>query len=288
MSEAIDLRKLAVNLSINNVDVTTYDERFNIKVRVQKNVLSIQNQCTIEITNINPDERAYLLGQMTSRSLRKNATPFVPVTIEIGRASDGETGNQPRTVFVGAVVQAATTMPPDIGITLSCATSQNDKTKLVAVNHPKGGSFKSLCAWAATQLGVELQYEADDVSASAINLNYTVEGLIGLLAQQYSDRIVAYLDDKTLFVRNINKALNGAVVDVNESTGLIGIPAFNEWGVEFTTLADTQIRLGGGVNLASKRNPNVSGEYVVTAVDYELESRGNSWYANWRASPPAA
>lgn len=152
-------RKMTVKLYMDGegdeATAITYDESFNIKVGCKKNALSIQNQCNIEITNMNEHDRNTLLGQMTAFRRRTNRLPFVPVVVRIGR--DGDSGDLPIIVFRGVVVMAEQTLPPDIGVTLTCTTSQISKAEL-AVRQFAASSLKDACEKIAAIMGLELNY----------------------------------------------------------------------------------------------------------------------------------
>lgn len=265
-----------------------YNQDFTLHVTVKKDMLAISNVATIEIMNMNDQDRAALVGEFTARRARKNLTPFIPVEIRIGRASD--TGSElPNRIFVGCICTTNMTNPPNINVQIQCATNQNDRAQLSAVNYPKTGTFENLVNWSAGQLGLTPIYDVDG-GPRTVRVQpkiYNVAALPVMLQAMYRKDIAVYIDDDKLIVKSIFKALNGPVIDVNVNTGLIGVPAMTEWGVRFMTLADVAVKIGGAVKLTSIMNPALNGTYVVTSVEYTLESRGNSWYANWHASPPA-
>ena len=292
-SAGLDNRRMDITFKFGEKDAegnevfTIFDESFTIKVNIKKDsLLKIGTSATVEIFNLLPDTRNWILGAFNAFRARKRATPFVPITIEIGRQSDTNL----RRVFIGAVITAEATMPPDIGIRFICAESQNDKTKLIGYNTedamPTFTEYRDFARWCAKQLQLTLVYEAQDRKIVDPPVPFTVEGLVGNLQLYYNTDISVYIDDIYLYVKDINKALNGPIVVLSAENGLIGIPSQGGWGVTFQCLADTPIKLGGGVRLTSVRNPNTSGDYTCGSITYDLETRGNNWSSSVFAFPP--
>ena len=122
----IDSRTMTVDFGLQDGSVRTYDESFDITVKVQKNVLTIQNSCTITIANMHPDDRAALLGGFNLWQGRKRIQPLIPVFVRIGRKSAKES---PRQIFMGSVMSVTVSQPPELVVTLHCMTSQKDKTE---------------------------------------------------------------------------------------------------------------------------------------------------------------
>jgi len=156
-------------------------------------------------------------------------------------------------------------------------------------------THKELCIWAANLVNMPLRYEVSialpamsaGVFAGVIQRAYSLTAVVGLLANFQKDKVAVFVDDGELVVTEWGKALQGTTVDVNATTGLIGIPAITQWGVQFTTMADAPIRLAGGVNLFSELNPSVNQPWVITGVEYTVTSRDTAFYATWMGSPSA-
>ncbi len=278
----INNRLLEVTFGSAGGKAHTYDQNFNIRIRISKDILGVNNKATIDIINASEADRNFFLSGFHMWRARKFATPFLPIEVRIGRSRK----NNMRRVFLGAVISASSTMPPDIISSLDCATSQNARVDLTAYGMPYKSPLKVLCQWCADQLQVKLVYAAtgNPTSISPQRL-MSIASLPAELNRMFSDKLAIHLDDGELIVRDINMAMEYPQIDVNRATGLVGMPTFYEFGVAFTTMADLPIRLGGSVKLESKMNPSVDGEYVVTSINYELETRSNNWYAYYKASP---
>ncbi|MNE01929.1 hypothetical protein D3C80_943840 [compost metagenome] len=220
----------------------------------------------------------------------------MPIDVRIGRASKPD---QWTTVFIGAILETGLGNPPDLDLQLKCTTSLIDmnlaSTDFITKTIAKVTSHRELCQWAADLVNMPLRYEVSavlpamsaGVFAGVIQRAYSLTAVVGLLANFQKDKVAVFVDDGELIVTEWGNALQGTTVDVNATTGLIGIPTVTQWGVQFTTLADTPIRLAGGVNLMSELNPSVNQPWVITGVDYSITSRDTAWYATWMGSPSA-
>ena len=130
-SDKLDCRRLKVIFDLDEKDkdgnpaFTIFDQTFTIKVMIKKDhAVQISTQAIIEITNIDRELRNKLLASFSLFKERTLRAPFVPVTVEIGRASSQNL----RRIFIGAIVTVDASMPPDIGVRFTCAESQNDRT----------------------------------------------------------------------------------------------------------------------------------------------------------------
>lgn len=294
----VDNRKLSLRIGDGD-NVVEFNEDFYITCRTQKTVLAVQNTCTITIDNLTAERRNYLVGYFTQWASRNYSQPFVPVDIRIGRQSAPD---KLITVFRGAILETSLGNPPDISLTLNCVTSLIDmnisSTGFVVHALPKLSSFKAVCEWAANLVSMPLRYEVSATlpavsartSALIIQKAYSLSAVVGLLANLHKNTVCVFVDDDTLVVTEWGLALQGELVEVNANSTdgqLIGIPSITQWGVKFTTLADTNVRLAGAVNLTSTLNPTVNQQWVVTGVEYDITSRDTGWYATWTASPSA-
>lgn len=295
-TNTVDQRKLSLRMGIENDLVREFDESFFITAKVSKNILEVQNSCTVTIANLNVITRSALLQHFTAWDARNKKQPFVPLDIRIGRASNPD---KLVTIFRGAISESDMSMPPDMIITLKCMTSLIDMniatTDFLTKTIPRLSSHRELCQWAADLVNMPLRYEVEiplpvipaRITAGVIQKAYSLTAVVGMLANFHKDKVAVFVDDGELIVTEWGKALRGELVEVNATTGLIGMPKITTWGVSFQTLADMPIRLAGAVNLTSELNPTVNQKWIVTGVEYDVTSRDNNWYATWSASPSA-
>lgn len=289
---AIGSRILKVTFSLQNGDVVL-DETIEMRVRVRKMALAIQNKCSIEVSNLSGTLRETLLSQFTQWRYRNVvaglADPnYVNVKVEAGHRSSS--GDATTTIFEGQVVTATpVSAPPTIGIRLDCFSRQIDKTAFVTEPAPTSGTFKSYVEWAGKQMGVaqticDTSYDNTVLTNQFATAN-RVSSLIIQIQDVFKPAVAAFVDSNTLIVRDLNKVISAAqIVSVNE---FIGTPLWTDWGVEFECLMNPAISLVNAATVTSKMNPSLNGTYVVYDVTYDLTSRDTPFYMKAGCMPPA-
>lgn len=289
---ALGSRILKVTFSLQNGDVVL-DETIEMRVRIRKLALAIQSKCSIDVMNLSGTLRETLLSQFTQWRYRNVvaglADPnYVNVKVEAGyRSVDKDIAT---TIFEGQVVTATPiSAPPTIGIRLDCFSRQIDKTAFVTEPAPASGTFKAYVEWAGKQMGVEkticeTSYNNNVLTNQFATAN-TVSSLIIQIQDVYKPAVVAFVDNNTLIVRDLNKAISPAqIITVSE---FIGTPMWNDWGVEFECLMNPEISLVNAASITSKLNPSLHGTYVVSGIEYDLTSRDTPFYMKVSGLPPA-
>ncbi len=297
---ALRNRVLIVKLDLPDSTVTL-EQDINIKVKIQKAALAIQNRATVDIIGLTGSLREQLLSQFTAFNQRQVEAgqleqKWVGIEIKAGWSSPSkyETGTaieQPSTVFKGQVVICElTSAPPNIGVRLTCFTRQIDRTKFVTSPAPDGTTFKAYVAWAADQMGFGTNFVCETANNETIISNparsiFVASALLIDIQNMYRPDVAAFVDDDLLIVKDRNKILNPSEsVKISE---FIGVPTWTEWGVNFVCLFNQGVRLAQGATLESVMNVSLNGTYVVMEIEYDLTSRDGPFYVKANASPPA-
>lgn len=261
-----DDRILKVGIEINgNLQVF---EVAAITVKYKKTSDSKQNSCDITIANLLPETIDYLVTETSPWN--PNRKPKV-VTVLAGRASTGVDR-----VFVGEVVSAIPTPPPDRVLQIKAQTQESTKYKFSAVSSPKTIQLSELAQKISDQYGLRLQFEADDKTISNYIYNGTLSKQIKKL-ESVGD-IDAYIDDDTLVVKNLGKGLKGQVFNISAHTGMIGSPSLDEKGVKVRILFDPNRKMGEQIAITSEVNKAANGQYVVYELSASLANRAQDWY----------
>jgi hypothetical protein len=298
-------RLLNAVITLQSGTVVTLDQTLQMRVRINKASLDIQNRATIEVYGLTRSLREQLLSQFTLW----NRTQFVagrsvgppvwaPVTISAGwstvapAGSNTGQGQQITPVFVGQVAYVEIISgPPNVGIRLTCYTRQLDKTAFPASPAPYTGTFKNFVAWAANEMGFGTnnyicQTSHDNDPANNLGGEiYTIGSILPAIQNAWMPNVAAFVDDDFLTVKDRSTILNAAATQTYSE--FVGIPSWTEYGVEFTTLFDPTIRLAQGATLQSALNPSLNGSYVVMEIEYDLTSREEAFYGKVNANPPA-
>lgn len=293
-------RVLRVTISLPGGDVVL-NESLDLRITIQKAALAIQNRASVEVYGMTTSLRLKMLSQFTAWHKRQVATgqaqqDWIPIKIEAGYSdpqSDATTASSKRsaTVFVGHIVNVdQCAAPPNIGVRIVCFTRQVDKTAYLTEAAPTNGTFLNLVTFAAKQMGFGNNFVCqtsynDRITPNAFRTIYTQGGLLIGIQDLYRPDVAAFIDDEQLIVKDRNKVIDPS--RVTQVTEFIGTPMWTEWGVEWTSLMDPNLKLAGAANLTSLMNPGVNGPYVIVQLAYQLSSREGPFYVRSTGAPPA-
>lgn len=264
--EELDPRLLRIGIEVNGV-LKLY-EGLAMTASGTKYANPIQNECEVKISNLDQATRDFLLTETSPFNKNKRRKLL---TVEAGRKSTGYS-----LVFAGDITSAVGAQPPDITLTLKAATGDYAKGVIIAASQPAVSPLRNIASKVAGDLGLALRFEATPKQIS--NYTYTGSALKQVEHLGNMGRVNAFIDDKTLVVKNYNKALERRVRDLSLDTGLVGIPEFTEQGVKVKMLYDNATTLGGGLRITSKLNPAANGLYSVFKLGFELSSRDTPFY----------
>src|ERR1700688_1736519 len=126
---SLSSRIITAYIKLNSGATVTLDDTLNIRVRIHKASLEIQNRAIVEVYGLTKTLREQLLSQFSMWNRQKliagnpNYQLFAPITIYAGyetQSAQGLTSNV-ATVFVGQVAYVdIISGPPNVGIRLTC------------------------------------------------------------------------------------------------------------------------------------------------------------------------
>lgn len=262
----LDPRIIRIGIEVNGV-LKTYDDLF-ITASGTKFANANQNECEVKITNLDKPTRDYLLTETSP--FNKNRTRKL-LRVEAGRRSTGTS-----LVFQGDITTATGSQPPDITMTLKCATGDFQKGLIVAKSAAGMTPLRNIAQGVARDLGLVLLFEAKDKQIA--NYSFTGGALKQVNALGNMGMVNAYVDDGNLIVKDFNAPLRGRTRELNLDTGMIGIPEFTERGLKVRMLFDNQTTVGSGLNVRSTQNPAVNGLYTVFKLNFDLANRDTQFY----------
>lgn len=262
-----DPRIVRVGVEING-QLRWYDERYYVSAKGTKYANANQDECEVKIANLEPAARNFLLTETSP--LNDNRTPK-RLIVEAGRKSYGTTR-----LFIGDIVKAEPSQPPDIILTLKAMTGQFNKGKLVSKNQPAQRKLSDIAKEVAGDLGATLDFQADDRSIA----NHAYQGSAAKQIDKLSELgpVNVYLDGNVLVVKNLNVPLNGKLRKLNLDSGMIGIPRVTETGINVTMLIDNQTTIGGALEIRSVINPAANGVYAIYKLGFDVNSRETPFY----------
>ena len=262
----IDQRIVKLSIEING-KLKTYTNLFIAAAGV-KYANPLQDEAEIAIYNLDRATRDYLLTETSPYNA--NWSPK-SVILEAGRQSYGTT-----IIYRGNVIYASVTQPPDIGVILRCSTGNFLKNSIISRTQPGTTTLQQISTAVAHDLGVFLNFQADDKDIS--NYVYSGAALQQIEALASLGNLNVFMDTDTLIVKNAGAPLRGEFRQLSASTGMIGIPEFTERGVRVKFLIDNKTVLGGGIELQSSVYPAVNGPYVIFQLAFIITNREVPFY----------
>lgn len=263
---SLDPRLMSVALEVSGV-TKTYDQTFWLRAKGCKYANPLQNECTVELANLDAPTRNYILTETSP--FNQNKTPKV-LNLYAGRASTGLF-----LVYQGNIMTSSISQPPDIRLALKCGTSHALKGKVGSRSGGKGSKLSSLAGGIAANLNLSLNMQASDKTIS----NYSHSGnALDEVSNLHDMGVDAFVDDTQLVIKDVGVPISGNVLNLSETTGMIGIPEINEKGLRVTFLFNGSVKLGAAVQITSVLNPSANGLFVIYKLNFALASREKEFY----------
>lgn len=268
MTSAFDPRLVQVTLTIDGQIISFTD--LDIRASGTKYRGALANTCNLRISNLTREQRQFILTQASPIRKVEDMTP-IGLKLEIGRQSSGLF-----TLFEGDVFQGGVTQPPDIGILLYSLTNNIKQLQTTAVNFDSTVDLQVVAKKVADDLGLQLEFQALPRNI----LNYSFTGSPNKQVQKLNEvgGVVAFIDNSTLVVIDTDKPRNDTIRLINLNTGMVGVPQPTPEGVTVQMMADSTVRCGDMVQIASDINPGVNGNFIIQKLDYEIANRDVPFY----------
>lgn len=264
--QALDPRVIKVAIEVDGK--TNLYDGILIRATGSKYANSLQNEAEIAITNLDRITQDYILTQTSPFNL--NRTPKT-VRLYAGRQSYGTT-----LIYVGNIITASLSQPPDVTVTLRCLTGNFIKGTILARYQPGLATLSQIAKAVAQDTNTVLNFQASDKNISNYNFSGGALDQIGYLGQLGD--INAFIDDDILTVKNQGIPITGVVRNLSAETGMIGIPEFTEQGIRVKYLLDNVSKLGGRLNITSVMYPAVNGSYVIYKLSFDISNRETPFY----------
>jgi hypothetical protein len=265
---SLDLRVIKISFDLGEGYTKTYESPFDITVIGTKYANQLQNECQVTIDNLDKTTQDYLLTATSPYNL--NYSPKY-IKVEAGRESYGT-----QVIFEGNIILSSVSQPPDIRMTLKCLTGNYAKGNILS--RMQGGlvPLSVISKQIAQDLGVVLQFEATDKNIPNYQYAGSSTSPISLL-NSYSG-INGFVDNGILVIKDGFVPIKNTLTEVNENTGMVGIPSFTEQGLRVTYLINKETRIGGRLKLDSVQYPAVNGNYVIYKLGFQLATRDVPFY----------
>lgn len=262
----VDLRRIRVGIEVKGA-LNVY-EGLRIRASGTKYSNPTQNEATIEITGLNADTRDFILDATSPYNENREAKRVI---LEVGRVSTGLF-----TLYVGDVISAEVSSPPDITLTIKAKTNNANNGRIITYSGQATQKLSEIARVVAGNNNLSLMFQAADKLIS----NYSFSGPAARQVRdlQTAGNVNAFVDDRNLIVKDMDAPISSRRRILNRNSGMVGIPKATEKGLSVTYLIDGESELGGQITLDSKMNKSLNGDYVIDQLKFEVATHDDPFF----------
>lgn len=150
-------------------------------------------------------------------------------------------------------------------------------------SYPNGFDVAVAMKDIADKMGINFENNGVNIKLSSTYFGGTLMRQAENIAK-HAD-IMLIVDNNTLTISPKGSPISGEIPLITPSTGLIGYPSYHKNGISFNTLYNPAIKFNGLLNLQETIDI-VKGEWIVTGLDYQLESekQNGAWFCQVEAA----
>ncbi len=186
-------------------------------------------------------------------------------------------------IFSGYIIKSwAQLADPNRPLNLQCSTNYLMQLENPEATNPQGNTsvvklFNSL---------------ADSAGFGLINNGVTGDIESPILVGSYPEQIKSLakqtntifgINNNILSIAPAGQALSTNVYDLDYTSGMLGYPVIDQWGIRVRMRFNPLILLGQYVNVVSKV-PKATGKWYIYSIASELNNRHESWFSELRLS----
>lgn len=264
----VDPRRIRIGIEVSG-RINWYEgEGMYIRVTGTKYANALKNDATAVIKGLSEPVRDFILTETSPFNSNKSPKRLM---VEVGRVSTGLFR-----IFTGDITSADPSSPPDVDINIKAKTQSTQDGNVIAVQGSEKASLSSISQRVADELGVGLEFQATDKLIANFSFTGAALKMVNLL--QDAGGVRAFVDDETLIVKDRDKAVLGRLKVLNMNSGLVGIPKGTEKGVDVTFLIDSESLLGGMLQLESKFNKALNGNYIIDQLKFDVSTHDDPFF----------
>jgi hypothetical protein len=257
----IDLRRIRIGIEVSGA--INWYEGLRVKAKGSKHADPTQNECTVTISGLSQPVRDSLISATKTATRR--------LIVEAGRVSTGAA-----VIFVGDIYEGEPSSPPDVDVVLKAKTGNGEANRVSVQQGVAVQPLSSIANRVAADLGVGLDFQATNKNMA--NYTYVGSAIKQVLRLQDAGGVQAFIDDRTLVVKDLGRPVAGRTRIVSMETGMVGIPKRTDEGVEVTYLIDGPSDLGGTIDLRSVFNPTLNGLYAINQLNFDIASHEDPFF----------
>ncbi|AXF52898.1 MAG: hypothetical protein [Bacteriophage sp.] len=270
MAQQFDPRLLRIGIEVGK-EIRWY-EGLAIEASITKtSSASASNDASIKITNISKETRNLILTETSPWNTLKARKQII---VEAGRQSYGYSR-----IFVGDIMAATPSQPPDIALTLTARTNSYNKLQPISKSYTGLVSTQKVAQDIADSMGLTLSFQATSKQVGSYAFTGAKSKQLDRLAELGG--VIAYVDDDRLVVLDSGNGLSETQKQTNIlslESGMVGIPEVTEQGIKVKMMFEPFSKCGGEIEIKSIINPVADGKYIIFKMTYDIANRSDQFY----------
>ena len=242
-----------------------------IKFRVERGLGYTNNTATMEIFNLNPTTRRFLIQDLYNLPVNKRL-----VNLSAGYLGKDKQRKIFNKLFIGDLMEAGSVrVETDIITKLFCQEGGyylNAPEAFVNKSFGSGVTGNDILRTLLEAIGLNINALvcSDETKKELQNIQQP-RSLIGnsysLLKKEYGQNF--FVDNGTPTILKFGEVLTGKVPIITSSTGLIGTPLRQDTKIIVKTMFEPRIILGQILEIQSSSTPEYNGQYKVVGISHE-------------------
>lgn len=254
-------------------------------VRIVSN-FGVPAEASIDIYNLNRDDLQFLTTSAANWMAKKTL-----IQLYAGYDDDVDL------IFGGQIIEAPPQGYPDIALHIRCINGLDWMTTNIDMqkaNIKMGDliNYTSSVTGYPVNMPSRLRRTNETLNKTIDEFSYT--GSVYNFLDKIQDMLGGFsIGDKSLFLSTYNDNTfvwnpedmpQGETLYISKESGMVGVPAITDIGVNVKMLLNTKVRTGTTIYLHSDRVPDASGEYIITEILHNGELRSTAWYTTLKCT----
>jgi baseplate hub protein gp41 len=272
MTAAFDDRLVRLQVTLDDTKETfVFDQNYYILANGKAYINGNFGDFAIRIDNIKKSTRDLIINRT---SLWSENTTVANISLEVGRASYGTF-----LITAGQSIACTPTQPPDIGLVFRSLSQVGAMGLIGAYTAAPVTDLRSIAQQIATSNNLTLDWQASK-NPTIGNYHFTGAAPVQVKKLQNLGYINAYIDypAKSLVITDNGVPRAVPTIEVNATTGMIGVPQFTEIGAQTKQLIRNEVKIGSPVKLTSAINPGVNGTYTISQLGFDVSTWTDPFY----------
>jgi hypothetical protein len=272
MTAAFDGRLMRLQIALADTGETfVYDQNYYISSSGVKYTTANFADFSVRIDNIKKPTRDLLINRTSLWA--KNRT-VANISLEVGRASYGTFQ-----IAAAQCIASGVTQPPDIGLVFTSLSQVGAMGIVGAYTAAPITTLKVIAQQVAQSNNLTLDYQAKQ-NPTIGNYHFTGPAAVQIKKLTALADIDVYTDDtnRSLIVTDSGVARAVPIVQVNATTGMVGVPQLIEYGIRCKQLIRNEVKVGAPVKVQSAINPGANGTFTLTKLAFDASSWETPFY----------